>query len=247
MNENMNPGETKRSPEELTGEDQKKETPSSEKTAEEKQKEQLSEELEGEDQKELSPKELRKKKQEEKRAENPRFYAVLDWVIVLAVALAVALFINFFVIVNSTVPTGSMETTIMPGSRMLGFRVAYLFSEPKRGDIIVFKFPDDRSQLFVKRIIGLPGETVEIVDGVTYINGEMLEEDYINENYWLSPVDGEDYGPYQVPEGCYFMMGDNRGNSRDSRKWDNTFLERKDIVGKAWLCYWPFSEFGELK
>ena len=195
----------------------------------------------------LSPKELRKKKRDEKRAENPTMYAVLDWVIVIAAALAVALFINFFVIVNSTVPSGSMETTIMPGSRMIGFRVAYLFSEPKRGDIIIFKYPDDPSELFVKRVVGLPGETVEIVDGVTYINGEELEEDYIHDYYWMGNLDKEDYGPYVVPEKSYFMMGDNRGNSRDSRKWRNTFLQRDGIIGKAWLCYWPFSNFGILK
>lgn len=195
----------------------------------------------------LSPKELRRRRREERRAENPVLYGILDWVIVLVVALAVALFINFFIIVNSTVPTGSMETTIMPGSRMIGFRVAYLFSEPKRGDIMIFKYPDDPSQLFVKRVIGLPGETVEIVDGITYINGEMLEEDYINPDYWLTPVENEDYGPYTVPEDSYFMMGDNRGNSRDSRKWNNKFLNRSGIVGKAWLCYWPFSDFGILK
>lgn len=195
----------------------------------------------------LSPKELRKKQKEEKRAKNPKLYAVLDWVVVIAVALAVALFINFFIIVNSTVPTGSMETTIMPGSRMIGFRIAYLFGEPQRGDIIIFKYPDDPSQLFVKRIVGMPGETVEIIDGVTYINGEEFEEDYINDSYWLSSVENEDYGPYVVPEDSYFMMGDNRGNSRDSRKWTNPYLEKSGIVGKAWLCYWPLSDFGVLK
>ena len=181
------------------------------------------------------------------RAANPGLYAVLDWVIVIAVAMAVALLINFFIIVNSTVPTGSMENTIMAGSRMLGFRTAYWFSEPKRGDIVVFKYPDDPSELFVKRIIGLPGETVEIIDGQTYIDGEPLEEDYINEDYWYTDTDSEDYGPYYVPEDSYFMMGDNRGNSKDSRKWTNKFVDRDAIVGKAWLVYWPFSDFGTLK
>ena len=123
----------------------------------------------------------------------------------------------------------------------------YLFGEPQRGDIIVFKYPDDPSQYFVKRIIGLPGETVEIIDGVTFIDGKQLEEDYINDDYRLSNLEYEDYGPYQVPENSYFMMGDNRGNSRDSRKWKNTFVEKKAIIGKAWLCYWPASNFGILK
>lgn len=190
---------------------------------------------------------MENKKKSEGREAHPTLYAVLDWVVVIAVALVVALVINFFIIVNSTVPTGSMENTIMSGSRMIGFRVAYWFSEPKRGDIVIFRYPDDPSQLFVKRVIGLPGETVEIIDGVTYINGEVLEEDYINENYRLMPKDSEDYGPYTVPEQSYFMMGDNRGNSKDSRKWNNTYVTKDAIIGKAWLCYWPFSDFGVLK
>ncbi len=195
----------------------------------------------------LSMKELKKRERENRRAQNPGFYTFLDWMIVIAAAVAVALIINFFIIVNSTVPTGSMEPTIMPGSRMLGFRVAYLFGEPKRGDIIIFKYPDDPSQYFVKRIIGLPGETVEIIDGVTYINGKELEEDYINPDYHLMNLDNEDYGPYTVPEDSYFMMGDNRGNSKDSRRWVNTYVNKKAIIGRAWLCYWPASDFGRLK
>lgn len=208
----------------------------------------------------LSPKELKKKRKEERRAAHPGLYAFLDWVIVIVVALAVALFINFFIIVNSTVPTGSMENTIMSGSRMIGFRIAYLFGEPKRGDIIVFRYPDDPSQYFVKRVIGLPGETVEVIDGITYVDGVQLEEDYINDDYWIEydlikddpaavEAQGLRYnaGPYTVPEDSYFMMGDNRGNSRDSRMWDNKFVTKDKIVGKAWLCYWPFSDFGVLK
>lgn len=208
----------------------------------------------------LSPKELRKQRKEEKRQANPKLYAFLDWVLVLVVALAIALFINFFIIVNSTVPTGSMETTIMPGSRMIGFRVTYWFKEPARGDIVIFKYPDDPSQLFVKRLIGLPGETVELINGVTYVDGVAIDEPYINANYWIRydgikddpamvQVEGKHYnaGPYVVPEGCYFMMGDNRGNSKDSRFWNNTFVEKDAIVGKAWICYWPISDFGTLK
>lgn len=195
----------------------------------------------------LSPKERRKAEREAKRAERPGFYTMLDWVITIAIALAVVLFINFVIIVNSTVPSGSMEPTIMSHSRMIGFRVAYWFADPERGDVMVFRFPDDPSQLFVKRVIGLPGETVEIIDGKTYIDGELLEEDYINDNYYLTDLAYEDYGPYVVPENSYFMMGDNRGNSRDSRVWDNPFVERNAIIGRAWLCYWPFSRFGVIR
>lgn len=197
----------------------------------------------------MNKRELRKKIKEEKRAENPTKYAILDWVYVVVIALAAALFINFFVIVNSTVPTGSMETTIMSGSRMIGLRLTYLFEDPQRGDIIVFKFPDNPKQTYVKRIIGLPGETVEVKDGITYIDGEPMDEPYINENYWLGSMTGDRYnsGPFEVPENSYFVMGDNRGNSNDGRFWQNHYVSRKAIIGKALFCYWPINRMGALK
>ncbi|MBO7729793.1 MAG: signal peptidase I [Lachnospiraceae bacterium] len=202
-----------------------------------------------EDEELLSPKERRKKRKEERRAKNPTFYAVMDWVVVIVIALAAALCINFFVIVNSTVPSGSMERTIMTNSRMIGLRFSYWFEKPDRGDIIVFHYPDDPKQIFVKRIIGLPGETVEMIDGITYIDGEALEEDYINPDYWERPIEGKNYncGPFTVPEGHYFAMGDNRGNSHDSRFWTNHFVAKKAIIGKAVYCYWPTKYAGVLK
>ena len=197
----------------------------------------------------LSKKELRKKRKAEKRAKNPTFYGIMDWVIVIAIALAAALVINFFVIVNSTVPSGSMENTIMTNSRMIGLRISYWFEQPDRGDIVIFHYPDDPKQIFVKRIIGLPGETVEVKAGVTYIDGEPLEENYINPEYWEGSLEGKNYdsGPFTVPEGSYFVMGDNRGHSHDSRFWTNHFVFRKAIIGRALLCYWPTSRFGALK
>ena len=173
---------------------------------------------------------------------NPKLYTVLDWVKIIVIALAVALIINFFVVINSSVPTGSMEPTIMTNSRMLGLRLTYLFEQPKQGDIIVFKYPDDTAQIFVKRIIGVPGDVIEIKEGVTYVNGEALDEPYLKE----TPA-AKDFGPYEVPEDSYFVMGDNRNNSRDSRYWHNTFVPRKDILGKALLCYWPVSNCGGIK
>lgn len=151
------------------------------------------------------------------------------------VALIVALLITHTLVVNSIVPTGSMESTVMPGDRVFGNRLAYLFSEPARGDIIIFDFPDDESKLYIKRIIGMPGETVNIVDGGVYIDGSPtpLEEPYLNE----PPVGS--YGPYEVPEDCYFVMGDNRNNSLDSRFWENHFVTREEIRAKAGLRYYP--------
>ena len=91
-------------------------------------------------------------------------------------------------------------------------------------------------------MIGLPGDKVEIKGGVTYVNGEPLQEDYLKETPLV-----KDFGPYDVPEDCYFVLGDNRNNSRDSRYWTNTFVPRNSILGKAVLVYWPFSEFGGIK
>ena len=160
---------------------------------------------------------------------------IFSWVKTIALAIALALFINTCIIVNATVPTGSMENTIMPNDRIIALRLTYLFGSPDRGDIAVFKYPDDESLLYVKRVIGLPGETVEIVEGRVYIDGssEPLDDLYIKETAYGN------YGPYIVPEGHYFMMGDNRNESLDSRYWVNTYVDEDKILGKVYLRYWP--------
>ncbi len=188
---------------------------------------------------------------------------ILSWVEVIVIAVALALFIDNFIIINATVPSGSMEKTIMTGNRVLGLRFSYWFKDPQRGDIVVFKYPIDEAQgrntKFIKRIIGLPGETVTIEDGAVYINGDKLEEDYIN-GTWTVENDGF---TFEVPEGEYLMLGDNRNNSSDARYWASiaysegladsqeeamefSYVPRKKILGKAYFCYWPFSDFGSL-
>lgn len=168
--------------------------------------------------------------------------AAVEWILIIAIALAAALFINFVIIINSVVPSGSMENTIMTNSRMMGLRVTYWFNDPERGDIVVFKYPDDPSENFVKRVIGLPGETVEIIGGVTYVDGVKLDEPYLKE----TPLD-RDFGPFEVPEGHYFVMGDNRNNSNDARFWKNKYVPRNSILGKALFVYWPLNRIGVLK
>lgn len=151
------------------------------------------------------------------------------------IAVVVAFVITNFVIVNAVVPTGSMKNTIMPQDRLIAFRLSYLFSEPQRGDIVVFKAPDDESTLYVKRIIGLPGETINIVDGKVYINDSLAP---IEDSYIMEKMEG-DFGPYTVPEDSYFMMGDNRNDSQDSRYWQHTFLPKENILGKVMIKYYP--------
>ena len=158
---------------------------------------------------------------------------IIEWIAVVVVAVVLTYFINHFIIVNAIVPSSSMEKTIMTGDRVIGYRLAYSFSEPERGDIIIFKFPDDESKLYIKRLIGLPGETVEIKEGKVFVDGEALDEPY------LTVTTEGTFGPYSVPEGHYFMLGDNRNNSADSRYWNNTYLAREKIVGKAVFKYWP--------
>ena len=153
------------------------------------------------------------------KGEQSMLKEVLSWVEVIVIAVALAFFIDNVIIINATVPSGSMEKTIMTHSRVLGTRFAYWKSSPKRGDIVVFRYPIDdalgKNTHYIKRIIGLPGEKVEIKEGAVYIDGKKLEESYIN-GTWTVENDGF---TFEVPEGEYLMLGDNRNNSNDARYW----------------------------
>ena len=121
---------------------------------------------------------------EEQESTKSKVWAeVFSWIKIIVIALVIALIINNFIIINANVPSGSMENTIMTGDRMIGLRTAYWFSSPKRGQVVIFKFPDNEEETFVKRIIGLPGETVHIKNGKVYINNSKkpLKEDYLKE------------------------------------------------------------------
>ena len=161
------------------------------------------------------------------------------------ITIAIVFVLKNFVIINATVPTGSMENTIMPGDNLLGFRLAYVTEEPQRGDIIFFYFPDDETQKFVKRIIGLPGETVTILDGKIYIDDatEPLEEPYLKEE-WTKGT-----GPYvfEIPEDSYLCLGDNRNRSADAREWNNPYVAKEKIIGKALFTYFPFDHWGAVE
>ena len=171
------------------------------------------------------------------------WHEVWDYVKMIIIVVVVVLVVNNVVLINAKIPSESMENTIMTGDRVIGNRFAYSFSDPQRFDIIIFRYPDDERQLFIKRIIGLPGETVEIRDGKIYLNGsdEPLEDVQTKETMVGS------FGPYTVPENSYFVMGDNRNDSKDSRYWTNTFVTKDEILGKAIFRYWPISEFKILE
>ena len=124
----------------------------------------------------------------------------------------------------------SMDPTLQEGEYIIINKLSYYLSEPERGDIVVLHFPRDRSREYIKRIIGLPGDVVEISNQQVKVNGVLLTEPYIKE---LTNSTGR----WEVPEDNFFVMGDNRNNSSDSRSW--SFLPRSDIVGRAWIIYWP--------
>lgn len=179
------------------------------------------------------------KKKKRRREEIDWKKEMLSWVRIVLIAVTVAFIVDHFVIINAEVPSGSMEQTIHEHSRMIGFRLSYIFSKPQRGDIIIFKYPENEKENFVKRVVGLPKEMIEIKKGKVYINGEMLEEDYVYFSKGLINLEG-DFPATYIPEGCYFVLGDNRNNSRDSRFWEKThFVTEDEILGKAVFSYYP--------
>ena len=165
--------------------------------------------------------------------------------IYLLVVLCAAYLIITYVGQRTQVSGSSMETTLSDGDNLLVDKITYRFSEPKRFDIIVFPFQYDTDTYYIKRIIGMPGETVQIdYDGNIYINGSLLKESYGRE---VIQNPGRAAEPITLGEDEYFVMGDNRNNSSDSRDPSVGNIHRKDIIGRAWVRIWPFSKFGVLK
>ncbi|MBG90670.1 MAG: signal peptidase I [Actinobacteria bacterium] len=167
-------------------------------------------------------------------------YAVLDLVETILVAGIAALLIRHYLIQTSVVPTGSMISTLNIGDRLFVNKVLYRFVDPVRGDIVVFESPHGDGNEYVKRCVGVPGDTISVRKGYIYINdqqlvfpGVMIQRDYSS------------FGPELLGEGDYFMMGDNRSNSQDSRYWGT--VSREDVVGKAWFTFWPFSRMRVLR
>ena len=154
------------------------------------------------------------------------------------VGVCVFVFLILHFVGQRTVVNGSsMDTTLANGQNLVMDKLSYRFHDPERYDIIIFPGPEEFGQhpYYIKRIIGMPGETVQIKDGKVYINDSEtpLDDSFVSE----TPLGS--FGPYEVPENCYFMMGDNRNNSKDSRYWQNTYVQFDQIVGKAEIRYFP--------
>ena len=161
-----------------------------------------------------------------------------EWVMPIISAIIICLLLNKFVFFNVQVPTGSMIPTINLENRLVVTRIHNL-GNLKRGDVIVF-YSDELSERLVKRLIGLPGDKIEIKNGVVSVNGEQLKEDYVEnkDNY---------NGSFEVPNGKYFFLGDNRPISKDARRWVNPYIDGSAIEGKAQFIFYPFKSFGAIK
>lgn len=159
----------------------------------------------------------------------------------LLVAALLAVIIRTFLFTPFYIPSPSMEPTLYPGDRIIVSRLAYRFTEPQVGDVVVFKYPLDPRRDYIKRLVAVGGDTVEVRNNVLYVNGQpQVNEDYLPRN-----ITYDDFGPIVVPPGSYFMMGDNRNNSADSRVWGP--LERRLVVGKALIIFWPVSHVGQIR
>lgn len=170
------------------------------------------------------------------------FSAIKDIGLTLLIAVVIAVVLKFFIIDSCKILSGSMIPTLNVDDRILVSKISTHFKEPKRGDIIIFQPPEevDEGVDFIKRVIGLPGETVEVKDGYVYINGKAIKEDYLAEqpNYT--------FGPVTVPEGQYLVLGDNRNNSADSHRWSYPFISKDDIDAYALFKYYPFNDIGKI-
>ena len=244
-------------------------------------------------------KKRRPKKSEDEEQPTTLLGEIIDWVKVIAVAAVLAFCLNNFIIANSTIPTGSMQDTIMAGARVFGSRLKYTFGEVERGDIAIFVYgykckgcgqsyretdqgvcpncgrEDKKNSVvyYVKRVIGMPGDHIEIRQtgtadasefhnirigknadgssvkvpiGTVYVNGEAITETYLPEPMI---VDGQQFPAVDVtvPEGSYYMLGDNRNNSLDARYWgEYNMVARDKMVAKVYFKYWPLTDMGSV-
>ncbi|MGH7349338.1 MAG: signal peptidase I [Candidatus Rokuibacteriota bacterium] len=177
----------------------------------------------------------------------------------IIIAVLLALFIRQFAVQAFTIPSGSMMDTLLIGDYILvnkflfGAEIPFTdqhlpgLRDPQRGDIVVFKYPNDEARDFIKRIIAVGGDTIQVRDNHVVLNGRPVEEPYVRPESFAAPPSGQcgyAYGcdPLTVPAGAYFVMGDNRDNSQDSRYWG--FVRREKIRGKAFLIYWSWNGEG---
>lgn len=165
------------------------------------------------------------------------------WLLYIVLIIALIWIVVTFVGQRTEVSGSSMETTLSDKDQLIVDKMTYRFRDPKRYDIVVFPYQYQDNTYYIKRIIGLPGETVQILSGMVYIDGMRLDEHYGNE-IMENPGIAEE--PLTLGEDEYFVLGDNRNNSSDSRASDVGLIHRKDLIGRAWIRVWPLSQIGVI-
>lgn len=165
------------------------------------------------------------------------------WLLYIVLIIALTWIVVTFVGQRTEVSGSSMETTLSDKDQLIVDKMTYRFRDPKRYDIVVFPYQYQDNTYYIKRIIGLPGETVQILSGMVYIDGMRLDEHYGNE---LMENPGIAEEPLTLGEDEYFVLGDNRNNSSDSRASDVGLIHRKDLIGRAWIRVWPLSQIGVI-
>ena len=170
---------------------------------------------------------------------------ILGRIFYIIVILVLTYVIITYVGQRTSVSGSSMETTLSDGDQLLVDKLSYRFQDPKRFDIIVFPYQYEENVYYIKRIIGLPGETVQVKDGYVYINGEKLESDIYGKEVMQSA--GIAAEPITLGDDEYFVLGDNRNNSSDSRDPSVGILKRKDLLGRAWVRIYPFDKVGVIR
>jgi len=179
---------------------------------------------------------------------------VREYAEAILIAVVLALFIRTFIVQAFKIPSGSMEDTLLVGDHLLvnkfiyGIKIPFInkniidITDPKRGDIVVFRYPEDKNKDFIKRVIGVGGDKIEVKKKQVYVNDEPINEPYAEfkagETSFFGFQKGRNFGPFDVPEGEVFVMGDNRDNSHDSRFWGT--VDISEIKGKAFILYWSW-------
>ena len=192
------------------------------------------------------------------RPESGARRTIIDYGLTALVAVALAIVVQTFLVKPYLIPSTSMANTLVPGQRVLVNRMVYRYSPVRRGDIIVFHRPGPAADVLIKRVVGLPGDVISVHDGYLFVNGVEQREPYVDRVDGVTePTDPADpYAstqpdapwsldqPFRVPAGHYFVMGDNRTDSSDSRYWGT--VPRQAIIGRAFFTYWPLGRIGGL-
>ena len=169
---------------------------------------------------------------------------LLGWIVFIFIVVAASYLVVTYVGQRTEVSGSSMETTLSDGDQLIVDKISYRFREPNRYDIVVFPYHYEENTYYIKRIIGLPGETVQIVDGTVWIDGQPLNEHYGNE---VMEDPGLAADPITLGDYEYFVLGDNRNKSQDSRAANVGLIQRDELLGRAWVKIWPLSDFGVIK